>query len=141
MRNIKLLTSIAAATLLATASSAWADSVSLDTSGNIAQETVNNNPVTNRGFILQWRLQGNGASSTVSANGAVSSVNVSNIANSSQTYVAVSAKADNIRQTTENNSRVNNRGIILSGPVTGRGASVTVSATGAASVVSVSSIK
>lgn len=118
--------------------------------GSVHQRTTNYGNVSNRGTILNtyyglYRgLSGNGSSVSVSATGAASAVSVSSINTGGSDTVSI-GKRGRIDQTTTNNSwYVVNRGFIPGsywGDVSGHGASASVSATGAASSVSVSRIK
>ena len=120
-----------------------ADSDTFDTihAKSISQGTTNyyNASITNGGSITAGDISGVGASASVSASGAVSSVSVSNIGGASQ-FDHVHFQ-NNITQTTTNYAPVTNSGTVQVGALTGNGASASVSAVGAVSAVSYSSIK
>lgn len=101
------------------------------------QHTSNwESPVVNKATITTENVNGNGASIAASGSGAASVVAVSHNGGSS------SASISNTQQYTYNgSSAVYNSGTLSVGNVSGNGTSVSVSATGAASVVSISSIK
>jgi hypothetical protein len=151
MRNIKLLTGVAVVALLAGAPSAWAggpqknganDTIKLKVKDDIRQTTINKARVKNLGRIKQGKLEGKGASTSISASGAVSSISALNIADCCQNNLNIKvAVGDDIKQTSVNKAKVTNKGKVSMGSVVGRGASVSVSAIGAASVVSLTSIK
>lgn len=98
----------------------------------IAQLTINLAPVSNYGRISVGNIAGHGASASVSASGAVSQV-----ANTSICYGCTSSfRTGPVYQATLNTAPVTNQGTIYAGRVTGAGASASVSALGAGSVVS-----
>jgi hypothetical protein len=147
MRNYRLLTGVATVSLLAGMSAALAEPVNL-TIDDVNQTTTNNANVTNNGDIDHGynAISGNGASLSVSAAGAVSSLSVSSINSPEFDKIDVGTFNDIeiIQQETTNNGNIrnnhNNNELIGSGTVSGDGASVSVSATGGASAVSLSSI-
>jgi len=111
--------------------------------GNITQRTINNADVTNKGatsaaVLDVGNISGNGASASVSASGAVSQVSVASINDAEVTTTNISPF--NVNQTTINNATVANTGIINYGNISGNGASMSVGAVGAASVLSISVI-
>lgn len=118
----------------------------IDNTGIIGAGSINNhgwrhrhNDITvNNGYV-----SGKGASASVSASGAASVVSVSSIAATINQKVDLTASGNyrSVRQYTENSGNVTNKGFIGVNSVSGNGASASISATGAASVVSVSSIK
>jgi threonine dehydrogenase-like Zn-dependent dehydrogenase len=144
MRNIKLLTGVAVIALFAGASGAYAggpkDVTNVKMKGDVEQETINKADVKNKGAIIIKKVEGTGASVSIGASGAVSSVSASSITDTpSLTSVKV---AGNITQTTKNTgSLVKNKGLVLVKKLDGAGTSASVSALGAASAVSLSSIK
>jgi hypothetical protein len=91
------------------------------------------------GSISTGNISGDGASASISANGAVSAVSVSSIVDQSQ-LGNVSFTRD-INQTSRNNGTVFNIGAVNTGALNGQGSSVSVSAAGAVSAVSFSTIK
>lgn len=113
--------------------------------GDVKQKTKNHGNVTNYGIIDGYAtgVSGHGASASVSATGAQSAVSLSRIGGS---YSSTLTKVGNIKQKTKNFGNVKNDGVILNtyyglaSGLSGNGSSVSVSATGAASVVSASSI-
>jgi hypothetical protein len=143
MRNT-LLPSVAAAALLAGMSTASAEPVDI-TIDNINQTTFNNADIVNYGDIDHFgnSVSGNGASLSISATGAVSSISVSGI-NAPELDLVSIGVGETVSQRTSNFGDITNihgfDGQIWSGTVSGDGASVSVSATGAASAISVSSI-
>jgi hypothetical protein len=107
--------------------------------GGIQQSTVNNGAITNHGgTVATGNISGDGASVSVGASGAVSSVSVSSIVDGNQ-YDSVLFSGD-INQTTTNTGTIYNTGNVSVGNLTGQGASASVSAIGAASAVSFSTI-
>jgi hypothetical protein len=136
-RNVKLFASVAIAALIAGGPTAFADGPDIET-GNIAEGAANVGPVLNLGLITNHSLVGNGASEFVSASGADSFVGVTSI-----NAGAPSVKTGNIEQGALNLGPVVNLGIITTNgdQVKGHGASVSVSASGARSAVSYTSIK
>ena len=106
--------------------------------GDIHESAVNAKPVLNGGLISTYSLKGNGASEFVSASGADSFVDVTSI-----NAGAPSVKTGEIEQGALNLGPVVNLGIITTNDkqVKGDGASVSVSASGARSAVSYTSIK
>lgn len=113
--------------------------------GDVKQTTKNYGTVTNRGTISGYAtgVSGDGASASVSATGAQSAVGISRIGGS---YAPTKNKIGSVKQKTSNHANVTNTGTILNtrnglaSGLSGNGSSVAVSATGAASVVSASSI-
>ena len=98
----------------------------------VAQLTINLAPVNNYGRISVGNIAGHGASASVSASGAVSQVSNTSICYSCSS----SFHTGPIAQATLNAAPVTNQGSIYAGRVTGAGASASVSALGAGSVVS-----
>jgi hypothetical protein len=108
--------------------------------GGIQQNTVNSGKITNNGgSLITDDITGDGASVSIGASGAVSSVSVSSIVDQNQ-VASVLFSAD-INQTTSNTGAITNTGTISVGDLSGQGASASVSAIGAASAVSFSTIK
>jgi len=109
------------------------------TVGDIRQRATNEgSPITNTGSITVGSLTGVGASASISAAGAVTSISVSNI----NTPLGA-VKLGDITQHASNkgsDSTVTNTGAITLASLGGTGASASVSAVGAAAVVSYSSI-
>jgi hypothetical protein len=144
MRTFTLLTSVAAAALLTGLSSASAEPVDL-TIDDVDQTTANFANIGNYGDIDHFggSIGGNGASLSISATGAVSSLSVSGINAPEVDSISIGV-GETIFQSTLNNGNVlNTHGFdtqVVSGTVSGDGASVSVSATGGASAISVSSI-
>ena len=105
--------------------------------GDIRESAVNFKPVLNGGLIKTYSLKGDGASGFVSASGADSFVGVTSI-----NARAPSVDAGAIKQDTSNSGIVVNLGAITTkkNEVKGRGASVSVSASGARSAVGYTSI-
>lgn len=147
MKTVRLLASAAVMALLADTPSAFADPVNL-TTDNIIQNTSNDAKVTNNGEIKQeGMISGDGASVSISAAGAVSSASVSSInaPEFNSISLGTNSKTGNLQQNTRNTGNVTNTnltsgGILEPGGISGDGASVSVSATGSASAVSVSRI-
>jgi hypothetical protein len=110
------------------------------TIGEIDQDTYNRGTILNNGGSLETdNISGKGASVSVSGSGAISAVSVSSILDAQQ--LGDVNVIDDISQTTTNSGNVTNVGNVTTGALTGNGASVSVSALGAASSVSFSSIK
>jgi hypothetical protein len=109
-------------------------------SGNITQVASNYTSVTNAGNISLGTMSGKGSSASISATGAVSAFSV---ASTVDTGLSATTLGGSFNQTANNFGAVNNSGTIsFSGPVTlANGASASISATGAATSVSFSSIK
>ena len=108
--------------------------------GGINQTTYNGGTIQNNGGTISTdKISGNGASASIEANGAVSSVSISSIVDEQQLGKITFAR--DINQNTANSANVANIGVIQTGALTGQGASVSVSAIGAASAVSFSTIK
>lgn len=144
MRNAKLMTGVALAALLAGAPGAFATDV-----GNIDQDAVATNGVTNAGVITVMDLDGKGSSASISATGALASVSVTGI-NAGPDDIsgdadvglatfptAVDQRAiidtgDDVDVTNDGAAGANSQ----VGEIAGRGASVSISATGAVSAVS-----
>ncbi len=113
--------------------------------GNVRQTTTNYGYIGNDGYISGYAsgVSGAGASASVSATGAQSAVSASRIGGN---YYSTRTKIRSVRQNTTNYGNVSNRGTILNtyyglySGLSGNGSSVSVSATGAASAVAVSSI-
>ena len=144
-RNVKLFASVAIAALIAGGPTAFAGSPTAFAdrpdikTGDIAEGAANVGPVLNLGLITNFSLVGNGASEFVSASGADSFVGVTSI-----NAGAPSVKTGNIEQGALNlGPVVKNLGIITTNgnQVKGHGASVSVSASGARSAVSYTSIE
>lgn len=118
------------------------------TIGEVNQVTVNRGTVTTNhnggtgngsGVISVTNgISGNGASIGVSASGAVSAVGISSVNNSTTNR---DITVDDVTQTTASRGQITNRGGTINvGSISGTGAGVSISATGAASQVAVSSI-
>jgi hypothetical protein len=107
--------------------------------GNVNQTTTNKGTILNYGGkISTGTISGDGASVSIAATGAASAVSVSSIADCQPLgHVDIG----NVSQTTQNYAPVTNIGQISTRALTGNGSSVSVSAVGAASAVSISAIK
>ena len=116
--------------------------VASTTFGTITQNSTNGAAgvlvnVTNTGNISTGDVGGVGAGAQISATGATSSVSVSSIGNDTTPTLG----GGGVGQTTNNNGAITNSGIIASsGTLSGAGSSASISAVGAASSFSVSSI-
>ena len=106
---------------------------------NITQNAFNNRggAVINLGAIGVGNVRGNGASISLSASGASTAVGMTSINDNK----APTVSTGNITQVAFNNALVVNAGVIRAGQIQGTGASVGISATGAAAVASVSIMK
>jgi hypothetical protein len=106
----------------------------------VNQEAWNNSNVTVGGASVKvWGVTGPGASASIGATGALASVSESSIADHG--YAGSFLASTDIRQSSINTAYVTNQGNTISvGAVTGKGASVGISAAGAVSSVSASSI-
>jgi len=102
----------------------------------------NGNTVTNTGgTIMAGALSGVDSSASIGATGAASSVSIASVNYSVPSLNSINGT---VSQTTANNlgANVTNTGkITLSGPISGNGASASVSATGALSSVAFRSVK
>jgi hypothetical protein len=105
--------------------------------GAISQTTTNTvaSPVTVSGSITARDITGTAASASIVASGASSGVSTTSIASMAPMIVT----AQSITQDTTNNAAVTNTGVITAGNL-GTGASVSISAVGASSSVSFTTI-
>ena len=151
----RVLVSVATVALLATALPSMANANNPTVwAGTINQSVENNRPSTNNGSTSVGKVSGPGASASASATGASAAVAVTSIQGTTDVKVkgtrtskqAISSiTVGTINQTSINNAAVTNNGWVtgyrrLRPDVTGPGATVSTGATGAATVVSLTSI-
>lgn len=152
----RVLVSVATVALLATALPSMANANNPTVwARTINQSVKNNSPSTNNGSTFVGKVSGPGASASASATGASAAVAVTSIQGTTDVKVnkgpytskqAISSiTVDTINQTSTNNAPVTNNGWVtgykkLRPDVTGPGATVSTGATGAATVVSLTSI-
>jgi hypothetical protein len=143
MRNAKLMTGVALAALLAGGSAAYADSVSI---ADIDQDTTNRGNVTNVGDNSVGKISGDAASASISATGAQSAVSVTRVNGANAPVTIRIGVGQKNNQDTTNRGRVTNEvqqssgDLEVGGQISGNAASASVSATGAASVVGVTTV-
>lgn len=147
----RVLVSVATVALLATALPSMANANNPTVwAGTINQSVDNNRPSTNDGSTFVGKVSGPGASASASATGASAAVAVTSIQGTTKgTHTSKQAISSitvgTINQTSINNAAVTNNGWVtgykkLRPDVTGPGATVSTGATGAATVVSLTSI-
>ena len=114
---------------------------SVTISGQVGQTAENSSPVTNEGAILSvgYSLVGDGLSVSVGSSGAVNVLGYTSVSNNNISSPSVTLTEDT-DQTATNTAFVGNFGLIVSGNIIGKGASVSVGASGATNLVGVSSI-
>lgn len=117
--------------------------------GSVEQKTKNSGDVSNEGVILNTAdgladgLSGNGSSVSVSATGASSAVSASSINTGGSEKISIASSGSVMQKTRNNGSQVSNYGYIpgsATAELSGDGSAVSISATGAASSVSISRI-
>lgn len=148
----RVLVSVATVALLATALPSMANANNPTVwARTINQSVENNSPSTNNGSTSVGKVSGPGASASASATGASAAVAVTSIQGTTDVKVkgihtskqAISSiTVGTINQTSINKAAVTNNGWVtgLRPDVTGPGATVSTGATGAATVVSLTSI-
>jgi hypothetical protein len=136
-KKLDLLTGVAVAALIASASSAFAQQVNLN--GPLTQEAQNLGTVTNGGLMTSQGLIGIGASESINSSGASTIASVTTL-NAKAPSVTISGQ---VQQTAGNSNTITNGGLILNVgyDLVGDGLSVSVGSSGAVNVLGYTSVR